>query len=295
MNKKQRVRFIVNPFSGVGKKKRLEYFLDKYLNKAKFEYEICHTKAAGHACEMAKDALLKNFDIIVAVGGDGSVNEVSNALIGSEKTLGVIPAGSGNGFATHLGISRQTKKAINYLNNAEIFKIDTCQLNDRKYVNVAGVGFPAYVAYKIRKSTFRGFLGYFKASLIESFNFKMQSYIIRIDGKELERDCICIEVANASTFGYNMKIASNASLTDGLFNVVMIKNVPKWRYLFSLWRFLTGTVHKSRLVETFLAKEVEIRSNATCAVHIDGEGFLTNKTLKFSVNQLSLNILKSLK
>ncbi len=292
MKKKQRILFIVNPFSGVGKKKRLSYFLDKYLNKSIFDYEICHTKAAGHAYELAKEAL-QSFDIIVAVGGDGSVNEVSNALIGSEKILGIIPAGSGNGFATHLGISREIKKAIEFINSAEVFKIDTCQLNDRKYVNVAGVGFPASVVFESRKSKFRGFLGYFKTSTVQAFRYEMQSYSIKINDKEILRDCLCIEVANASMFGYNMKIASKASLTDGLLDVVIIKKAPKWRYIFSAWRFFTGSVHKSSLVETFSAKKVEIRSDHQNTVHVDGEGFLSSETLKFSVNQLSLNVLKT--
>ncbi len=295
MKKKQRILFIVNPFSGIGKKKRLHYFLDKYLDKNKFDYEICHTKAAGHAFELAIQAISKDFDIIVAVGGDGSVNEVSNALIGSEKILGVIPAGSGNGFATHLGISRNIKKAINYLNSAKAIKIDTCQLNDRKFVNVAGVGFPAWVAYKSRTSSFRGILGYLKTTFVETFKYQMGSYTIKIDGKEIKRDCFAIEIANASMFGYKMKIASDASLIDGVLNIVIIKKVSKWRYFFSIWRFLTGTVHKSQLVETFRAKEVEIKSNVACSVHVDGEGFLTNEVLKFSVNPLSLNVLVTTK
>jgi YegS/Rv2252/BmrU family lipid kinase len=291
LKKKQHIRFIVNPFSGVRKKQRLDYYLKKYLDKNRFDYEICFTKAPGHAIELAKEAL-QNFDIIVAVGGDGSVNEVSNALIGSDKILGVIPTGSGNGFARHLGISRHLKNAIKYLNTAEVLKIDTCQLNDRKYVNIAGVGFPAWVAFKSKTSKFRGFLGYLKTSLIETCRYQMQSFSIKINGNEIKRDCLCIEVANASMFGYNMKIASKASLTDGLLDVVLIKKVPKWRYLFSMWRFATGTVHKSSLVETFSAKSVEIIPDTKCSVHVDGEGFLSDEPLKFSVNQLSLNVLK---
>ncbi len=291
MIKKQQIQFIVNPFSGVGKKKKLKHLLNKYLDHSKFDYKICQTKFGGHAKEITNEAIQKNYDIIVAVGGDGSVNEVSGALIDTEKTLGIIPAGSGNGFAAHLGISRQTKKAINYLNSAKPLRIDTCKLNDRIYINVAGVGFPASVAYNIRKSRFRGFLGYFRTSLIESFKHQAQSYSIKIDGKEIKRDCFCIEIANASTFGYNMKIASNASLTDGLLEVVIIKKVPKWRYLFSMWRFLNGTIHCSRLVETYSAKEVEIKASKPCPVHVDGEGFQTNEVLKFSINPLSLNVL----
>ncbi len=293
MELKQRIRFIVNPFSGIGKKKKLKYFLKKHLDHSRFEYEICETKTAGHAKRLAKEAIQSGFDIIAAVGGDGSVNEVAEVLIGTDKVLGIIPAGSGNGFATHLGISRNTKQAINYLNQAKPIKIDTCRLNDRIFVNVAGVGFPACVAYKSRQNKFRGFWGYFRTSFIETFKYKMQSYRLKIDGKKFQRDCFCIEVANASMFGYNMKIASNANMADGLLDVVIIKKVPKWRYLFSMWRFITGTVHKSHLTETFTAKEVEIELPAASPVHVDGEGFLANGKLKFSINRLSLNVLSN--
>lgn len=293
MEKKQRIRFIVNPFSGVGRKKNLKFLLNKYLDHAKFEYEICQTEAAGHAKELTAEALQMDCDIVVAVGGDGSVNEVSSVLIGSNKVLGIIPAGSGNGFATHLGISRKTRLAIDYLNKAKPVRIDSCQLNDRKYVNVAGVGFPACVVYKSRVSKFRGFLGYLSTSIIELFKYQMQSYTIKIDGKEIKRKCFCVEVANASMFGYNMKIASNASLIDGLLDVVIIKKVPKWRYFLSMWRFMTGSIHKSHLVETCSAKNVEIQLEKECPAHVDGEGFMAKETLKFSINRLSLNVLKN--
>lgn len=293
MEKKQRIRFIVNPFSGAGRKKDLKVLLNKYLNHEKFEYEICQTKAAGHGKKLTAEAIQMDCDIVVAVGGDGTVNEVSSVLIGTKKVLGIIPAGSGNGFATHLGISRDTKKAIEYLNNAKPFKIDTCQLNQQKYVNVAGVGFPACVVYKSRKSKFRGILGYLRTSFAEYFKYQMQTYTIKIDGKEIKRDCFCVEVANASMYGYHMKIAPNASLIDGLLDVVIIKKVPMWRYFFSMWRFMTGTVHKSHLVETYSAKNVEIQLENESPVHVDGEGFLTNEPLKFSINRLSLNVLKN--
>lgn len=293
MKKKQRIRFIVNPFSGTGKKRGLSFFLNKFLDKDKFDFEICQTKAPGHAKELSREAVNADFDIIVAVGGDGSVNEVSNPLIGTEKILGIIPAGSGNGFASHLGISRQKISAIQYLNTAKAEKIDTCQLNGQHFLNVAGVGFSAMVAYKIRRSKFRGFFGYLITALVELIRYRIREYTITINGKEFKRDCFAIEIANGSTFGYNMKIASNASLTDGLMEVVIIRKAPKWRYLFSLWRFFTGTIHKSALVETYSAKNVEIKPEHDCTVHVDGEGFLSNETLKFWVNPLSLNVLKS--
>ena len=289
--KKQRIRFIVNPFSGVGNKNRLALYIEKFLNQTKFEYEICHTKTAGHGKKLALEALDKNVDIIVAVGGDGSVNEISSVLIGKENSFGIIPAGSGNGFASHLGISRKTKEAIEYLNTAEPVKIDTCKVNHRTFVNVAGIGFPAMVAYKFRKSRFRGFLGYLLVSAKEYSKYFVESYSIEIDGNKYERECLGIEVTNASTYGYNMKIASDASLVDGFFNIVLIKKAPKWRYFFSMWRFINGTVHKSHLTETFKAKEVKINLKKETAVHVDGEGFLTSGPLNFSINQLSLNVL----
>ncbi len=288
---KTKICFIVNPFSGVSRKKVLKPKIQQFLDLEKYDYQIKYTNAPGHATELAKQAVQENFDIVVAVGGDGSVNEVAQGLIGTDKVLGILPAGSGNGFAMHLGLGRKLDKAIKILNEGQVISIDTCELNGRPYVNLAGVGFDAIVAYKMKKSKLRGLMGYVKFSLKEALGFQFRKYNITIDDQVIEREFMVLEVANAPMFGYNFLIAPQAKFNDGVLDIVLIKKAPKWRYLFSFWRFFTGTIHKSSLVETYTAKKVTIEVKEETAVHVDGEGYLLKQDLQFSLNPLSLQVL----
>ncbi len=288
---KKNICFIVNPFSGVGRNKDLENKLPRLLDHDQFDYSIMYTDYAGHATALAADAVQANYDIIVAVGGDGSVNEVAKSLIGTNKLLGILPAGSGNGFAMHLGLGRNIDRAITYLNEGASMTVDTCLVNDRHYVNLAGVGFDGLVAYQMKNSTFRGLWGYVWLAIRETWNFKFPKYKITMDGKVIERDCLVVEVANAPMFGYNFLIAPQAKLNDGVLDIVVLKKVPKWRYLLSAWRFFNGTFHQSSLTETFVAKEVSIEVKKEAYVHVDGEGFRSSDDLNFSINALSLQVI----
>lgn len=288
---KKRICFIVNPFSGVNKKKLLLPKIQQLLDVQKYDYAIKYTEAVAHAIELSKQAVQEGFDIVVAVGGDGSINEVAQGLIGTKTILGILPAGSGNGFAMHLGLGRKLDKAIQILNEAHVLTIDTCMLNERPYVNLAGVGFDALVAYKMKKSALRGLWGYVKFSLKEALNFQFPKYKITLDDQTIERDCIVTEVANAPMFGYNFLIAPQAKLNDGLLDITIIKKAPKWRYFFSFWRFFNGSIHKSSLVESYTAKKVSIEIQEETAVHVDGEGYLINQNLHFSLNPLSLKVI----
>jgi diacylglycerol kinase (ATP) len=166
---KKRIRFIVNPFSGISKKGKLSNQIKEHLDHDLFDYEIKNTQAAGHGTELAREAIKQNLDMVIAVGGDGSVNEVAAALIDSDTILGIIPAGSGNGFARHLGLSTKAVNAIQQLNHGKKIRIDTVKMNGRPFVNLAGLGFDGWVSYKLKKSKLRGFLGYGKIVTQESF------------------------------------------------------------------------------------------------------------------------------
>ncbi len=292
--KKKRLKFIVNPFAGIGNKKNFRKQLKKHLDHTLFEYQVEYTTSPGHGAAIAHQSIKDDFDIIIAVGGDGSVNEIASAMVGTNKILGIIPAGSGNGLATYFGYSRNIRKAINSLNKATVVKVDTGMLNDRPFFNVAGLGFDAWVAYKTKKSTFRGFFGYMLTAIRETFAYRLKNYTIKLDDQVIQRKCLCIEVANATMFGYNMKIAPLAKADDGLLDVVIIKNAPKLRYFLSIFRFPFGSIHKSRLVEYYSAKAVEIIPHEECAAHIDGEGFMVKDNLYFSLKNLSLLVLKPL-
>ncbi len=290
-NQLKKIRFIINPFSGLSRKKNVPAIIEKYIDKKQFDFDIAFTQAAGHAIDLAKEAVEQNYDIVVAVGGDGSVNEVATALIGTTVKLGILPGGSGNGFAMHLGLGRNIKKAVDILNNSKPITIDTCQLNGRPFVNLGGTGFDALVAYKAKQSTLRGLYAYTKFALLEAWSYPIETYTIRIDNQEVTQECLVIEVANAQMFGYNFVIAPQAKLDDGILDVLLVKKVPKWRYLFSLWRFFNASFHKSSLVSTYSGKDIKISGKKPMPVHIDGEGYYLDEDLHFTINPLSLEVL----
>ena len=289
--RQQKIKFIINPFSGLSKKKNVPALIDKYIDKTKFQYDLAFTEAAGHAITLTEKAVLENYDAVIAVGGDGSVNEVASALIDTDVKLGILPGGSGNGFAMHLGLGRNIRKAIEMLNTAQTILIDSCQLNGRPFVNLGGTGFDALVAYKAKQSTLRGLWAYTKFALLEAWTYPIEKYQVTIDNQVVTEECLVIEVANAQMFGYNFIIAPEAKLDDGLLDVLLVKKAPKWRYLFSLWRFFNASFHKSSLVKSFSGKEVKIVGKKPMPVHIDGEGYYLAEDLHFTIKPLSLKVL----
>ncbi len=287
----QKIRFIINPFSGLSRKKNVPAIIKKNIDTAKFTYDIAFTEYAGHAIELAKQAVAENYDAVIAVGGDGSVNEVASSLIGTKVKLGILPGGSGNGFAMHLGLGRNIKKAVQILNTAKSITIDTCELNERSFVNLGGTGFDALVAYRAKQSTLRGLWAYTKFAMLEAWRYPIEKYKIIIDNQIVEAECLVIEVANAQMFGYNFVIAPEAKFDDGLLDVLLVKKAPKWRYLFSLWRFFNASFHKSSLVESYTGKDIKIIGKKPMPVHIDGEGYYVGEDLHFTVKPLSLEVL----
>ncbi len=287
----QKVFFIANPTSGAVRNRNLPKLLEEHLDDEKFQYELSYTEYAGHAVKLTREAVSNGFDIVVACGGDGSVNEIASQLIGREVALGILPCGSGNGFAMHLGLGRNVVKAIHHLNNSRPILIDTCKMNGRSFVNLSGIGFDAVVAKRLHGSAMRGFKAYFRFTLEEVFGYKMLHIEMSIDGKKIERNCLLVEVANAPIYGYGFSIVPHAKFNDGLLEVLLVKAVPKWRYLFSLWRFLNKSFHKSSLTETFTGKKISIKPLEKTAVHLDGEAYFLNEEAAYSILPKSLKVL----
>ncbi|MEO1261337.1 MAG: diacylglycerol kinase family protein [Bacteroidota bacterium] len=287
----QKVRFIANPLSGTVRKNNLPKLLQEHLDDEKFQYEFCFTEYAGHAVELARDAVVNDFDVVVACGGDGSVNEVAGQLVGTKVALGILPCGSGNGFAMHLGLGRNVLKAIHHFNTGVPLLIDTCRMNDRPFVNLAGIGFDAVVAERMHGSKIRGFKAYFKYTLEEVFKYKMLPVELTVDGQKMERSCLLVEVANAPIYGYGWSIVPSARFNDGQLEVLLVKAAPKWRYLFSLWRFLNNSFHKSSLVECYSGKNISIRPKWKTAVHVDGEGYPFEGQASYSILPGSLKVI----
>ncbi|NNE14779.1 MAG: diacylglycerol kinase family lipid kinase [Saprospiraceae bacterium] len=291
MYSKQKIVFIVNPFSGAKSKNALPTLIDQYLDKSKFDYELQFTESAGHASVLAQQAVESHTDIVVACGGDGTVNEVAKSIVNQKTALGIIPYGSGNGFAMHIGLGRNIKKAIKILNTAESKCIDSCTVNDRFFLNLAGVGFDALIAFKAHEGEKRGFKMYFNLVRKEIFNFKAPEFTVKLNNKSIEGPFTTIAVANAAMYGYNFTVAPLAEMTDGLLDVVFIKKASIFRILLSTWRMLNNSLHKSRLVSIEKCKTVTIESKYPYYFHIDGESFEFSKPLNFELLPKSINVL----
>lgn len=288
---KKNIRFIVNPFSGVSNKDNFEELIYKHLDHAQFSYDYILTEGPGHATELGKIAVDQGYHMVVAVGGDGTINEVAAALKGSSTILGVIPGGSGNGFAMYIGIGRNLETAIKILNKGEVKAIDSCDVNGRFFLNLAGIGFDANIAYKIKQSSDRGFRLYLKTVLKEALFFKAKRFTIKMDDRTINDDYGVVVVANAAMYGYNFIIAPEAELTDGLFDLVLIKKASLFRYILSSWRFLNNSISKSKLVEIIKTKNLNIQCGEGNFYHLDGEGYKSPTDLQFNLHPKSIKVM----
>lgn len=291
MLRPRRIVFIVNPKAGVNMQKRIRDSVDQNLNHRRFEYGIWHTEGPGHGADLARKALAEDYDIVVAVGGDGSINEVGSALIGTKATLGIVPAGSGNGLATHLGYGRNLDQAVRKLNLAETKVIDCGLLNGRPFFNVAGIGFDGLVSNLMRKQGKRGLLPYFLKSVEAGLTYTSRNCSIELDHRTIEEKCFVVAVANGPMYGYNVQIAPDAELDDGLFNVVILKDAPRWQYFAALPATLNGHLYDESFVEHFQSASITIRCPGKNHVHLDGEGMIIEGDLQFEMKPRALNIL----
>jgi YegS/Rv2252/BmrU family lipid kinase len=289
---KKNVQFIINPFAGRSTKDKLPELIKSSLDPNEFEYDIRFTQFSGHASELTKKALLENVDAVVAVGGDGTLNEIASELKNSKTPLGIIPGGSGNGLSMHLGIGRNATKALKIFANFRTKMMDTAMVNDRFYLNMAGVGIDGLIAYKTKLNHKRGFTNYVKGAIVEGLKYKNQIYKVAIEDKEYEGKFLSINVANGSMFGYNFTIAADADTTDGLMNTLMIHDANKINYVGNAWRFWAKRIHKSKLASTGKSTNIKLIIYEDSYMHVDGEGFPCKAgEFLFSVAPKSLKVI----
>lgn len=288
---KKKIKIIINPISGVGKYKIVEAALEKKLDKTFFDYDISYTNAPKHATEISKEAVSKQYDLVVAVGGDGSINEVARGLVGSNTALGIIPTGSGNGLARHLNIPFNIEEAISLLNNYKIEKIDTATINDQLFISIAGVGFDALVANKFAKYKRRGFWSYFKITLREYPKYKPKKYSIMLDGKMMVRRALLISFANSNQFGYNYSIAPGAIINDGFIDVCILKKVPFIKAPYFAHLLFRSRLDKTKYLEIIKAKEIKINRKRNSKIHIDGDPIKLTQELIIKIAPLSIQVI----
>ena len=289
---KKRILFIVNPISGSRRKRNLPKLIDELIDKRKYKVTIALTEYAKHAAEISFKGVQDGYDIIVAVGGDGTINEVASQMINSKATLGIIPGGSGNGLARHLNIPLSPTRAIELLNIGIETKIDTVTVNKKPFVSIAGVGFDALVAKKFANSPRRGFLTYFKIVTNEFFNYKPKKYTLYFDdGPFIKQRAFFIAFANSNQFGYNTKIAPTAKLNDGKIDICIVQKPNVFQAPVVANLLLLKLIDKSPLVDIISTSEVVIKRKKNRVINIDGEPVKLAKDLHIKVIPLSLKVI----
>lgn len=291
---KKKILFIVNPIAGKGRNKKIESRIMHSLNLGKFTPEIVYTKYKGHASALAVQGLKDNVFIMVAVGGDGTINEIIKVIQNTSCILGIIPMGSGNGLAYHLHIPMKIKKAIQLFNEEHIESIDTVTLNEHTYASIAGIGFDAFIAEAFDKKKKRGFFTYFSLILNYFFIYKSKTYLITTKGNTYQIKAFVICFANSSQWGFNVKISPESSVQDGLVNVCIIKKPS----LLSLPFFFLFIISKNlNLVANYVKihklSEFSIQTidAEEMPVHLDGTPLQRQKEFHIKTNPLSLKIL----
>jgi len=287
----KRILFIINPISGIGKQKGVERLIGDRMDKNRFIAEVVYTNAPGNATEISRKAAIDGIDIVVAVGGDGTVNETAAGLVGTNSALAILPAGSGNGLARHLKIPMNLKRAIDIIGHEKILKIDTATINDQLFVNVAGVGFDASVAKKFATAGKRGFSTYFRITASSYKNYKPKQYTLIIDGKVIKRRALLVSFANSNQFGNNTSIDSAASVNDGFIDVCIVGKMPEWKTIFLAPLLFLRKFDRTRYVEIIRAKEVVLKRKKGKSIHLDGDPKIMGKELSIKINPLSLNVM----
>lgn len=268
---KRRICFIHNPVSGPRKLARFEDQVRQHLDLDKFDFTIRETGSPKDAMRLASAAVKDKFEIVVAVGGDGTINEVIQGIGQSDVILGIIPGGSGNGLARHLELPLETEKAIQLINKLNTRTIDLATINGYPFASIAGLGFDARVANKYRKVKKRGFFGYFRVIAMEFFRYRAREFTLIFNDMVIKRKALLLSIANSNQFGYNTVIAPAARADDGLLDVVIVKKFPLGELPRIIGLLFTGKIDQSAYIESFKTKEIFIIRKRGKRVNIDGE------------------------
>jgi len=286
------ILFIVNPRAGVDRVKAIEEALQKHLDHQQYTYRIEETRYPKHGTEIARAAAASGVDVVVAVGGDGSLNDIIQGIRDTATVLGVIPMGSGNGMARSAGIPLKLEAAIKVLNKNNVHAIDTGLVdNKRLFISNAGVGFDAVVTREFSQSKKRGFWSYVGIINKKIWSYKPKEWTIELDGKIIREKAFMITVANATQLGYNFQIAPVALMNDGFFDVVIIKKHPKLLSGIIGLQAFTDTLLNNRYVNHYKAKTVKISNAGNHVMQMDGEAIDCKPTIHIEIQEKSIKLL----
>lgn len=291
------IAFIINPISGTKNKNRIPKLIERTLDHSQWAYDIVKTEYKGHATELASQYAKLGFDAVVAVGGDGTVNEVASGLIHTDTALGILPIGSGNGFARHLNLPLQIEKAIKLINSSEPITVDYGIVNSHPFFCTCGTGFDAYIADKFAKAGKRGFATYLQHIIKDFFNYQSQHYKLQFreddsqEWKYFETDAFLITFANANQWGNSAYIAPKASIQDGLLDISVLSAFPMTAIPSLAYKLFEKTIDQTTYITTLHATQVILTRQQDGPFHYDGDPIDEHTTIDIQIKKDGLKVL----
>ena len=287
---KRKILAVINPISGTSNKEFMPETIARCIDPDKFDVVVRFTQHASHATLLTEEAIKEDFYGVIAVGGDGTINEVAAALRDSSTALGIIPCGSGNGLARHLGIPMNVEKALEIINLDNIEALDYCTANDRPFFCTCGVGFDAHVSQKFAEARKRGPLSYIQKTLVEYLKYRCKTYSIEMNDRVVTEKAFVIACGNASQYGNNAFITPRASMHDGLIDVTVIHPfTPLDTAVLGVLLF-TRHIDQDTNINTFRTSELTIHRPKPDVMHIDGEPIMMNADIHIKCHKAGIKI-----
>lgn len=283
---------IINPISGTGSKKSIPELLGKAYSSADGELFLTYTKSAGHAEQLARRAAEEGYAEVIAVGGDGTVNEVARGLIGTDTALGIVPKGSGNGLARSLGLAMNSEDAIQQLATGKRVAIDSCTMDGKPFFCTCGMGFDAAVSHAFAEASTRGPVTYLRTMIEEYRGFQAETYRITLDDERtLETEAFVLVAANATQYGNNAYIAPEADLSDGLLDLAFIRPFPFVEAAIILGDLMLGRLPSNKYYHAERARKLLIERPTAGVIHLDGEPYEAGRQIEIALHPASLHVI----
>ena len=291
MNVKRKIVFVYNPISGSHKLLPVVPIIEKFINNDIYDYEIINTQHKGHATEIAREYAARRYDAVIAVGGDGTVNEVGCGLIGSDTALGIIPCASGNGLARHQGIPIDPFKAVKWLDKSIFTDIDYGTMNGQPFFCTCGVGFDAKVSDSFSKAGTRGVLTYLESIMKEIATYHNETYKLSFDDSSETFEAFFITCANADQWGNNAFIAPTASLQDGLLDVIAAHPFNVVDAPLIAFQLFNRQIDKNPKVSVRKCNGVTITRQKEGPAHYDGDPVIMGREIRIEIVPSGLKVL----
>ena len=291
MDNKRHITFIINPISGTHTKKQLPQLIGEIIDADKFTYDIRNTEYAGHAAEMARQCVADGVDIVVAIGGDGTVNEVARSVVHSKTALGIVPCGSGNGLARHLCIPLDVRKALELINRCDTEDFDYGVINGQPFFCTCGMGFDAFISLKFAESGKRGPITYVENVLKEGLKYRPETYELIDESSTHRHKAFLIACANASQYGNNAYIAPGATMKDGLMDVIIMEPFDTLDAPQIAADLFMKTLGNNSKIKTFRTRSIKIHRDHPGAIHYDGDPMMTDRDVEVHIEHLGIRII----